>query len=290
MNQTRSVCLWMLALVAPLAGQSPASRPRSEEPRRQGGSEPLKLNAQVLVRLRNGERIRGLVKGGKFVERAEGLGFADAERVARGAGIRIWYYDGTNSYIFIEYEQIESCSVIRRLTDVEVREISDRMETQAKADRERLSQIDAARLQALKDKTEGQKKDGELGKKLDDLARKEEDSEKLRKIKEKGEALLKEFPPEEGWGAERLREIQVKKVAIGTFPDSKSRKFVEVYEDWKAAYELRKKEEADKAKEGDGKAKAGGATTPTAENQAQPEPPAEPQVEKPSEKGKPRKR
>jgi hypothetical protein len=262
MKSTRILCLSVLVAAAVPAQTSsrPAapkatSRPRLEDLRRPTG-DTLKLNAQVQVRLRNGERVRGLVKAGKFVERAEGLGFEDAERKAHGAGIRIWYYDSTNSYIFIEYEQIESCSVIRRLSDVEVREISDRMEAQAKVDRERLSQIDAARMQALKDKGEGQKKDGELGKKLEDLTKKEDEAEKLRKLRDKADALLKEFPPEEGWSAEKLRDIQVKKVAVGAFPDAKSRKFVEVYEDWKAAHELRQKEEGEKTKD-DGKGKQG---------------------------------
>src|SRR5690606_29137660 len=54
-------------------------------------------------------------------------------------------------------------------------------------------------------------------------------------------ALLKEFPPDEGWGPDRLREIEARKIRIGVYPNEAERKFIANYDQWNEANDLRRK-------------------------------------------------
>ena len=58
---------------------------------------PITTNVQVTVWLRNKYRLRGVVKGGRFVEKVHGLDFVEADMQTPNAGLRVWYYDNTNS-------------------------------------------------------------------------------------------------------------------------------------------------------------------------------------------------
>ncbi len=57
--------------------------------------------------------------------------------------------------------------------------------------------------------------------------------------------LLKKFPPEDGWGKEKLENIKWRRVILGLFPAPEEEEFIEVFEDWEKAWEAEQK-----AKEG----------------------------------------
>lgn len=53
-------------------------------------------------------------------------------------------------------------------------------------------------------------------------------------------ALLKKFPPSEGWGMQKINDIKKK---MDLFRSAKEKEFIEVFNDWTKAVELQKKEE-----------------------------------------------
>jgi len=89
--------------------------------------------------------------------------------------------------------------------------------------------------------------------------------------------LLKKFPPEDGWGKEKLENIKWRRVILGLFPSPEEKEFIEAFDAWEKAWEAEEKEKAileevkaDKEEEGEGKKseKEEGTEEPT--QQAQP--------------------
>jgi hypothetical protein len=89
--------------------------------------EMVQSHVRVRVKLRNGERLEGVVKNGRFVERPAGLEFIRSDMKVKGSGIRIFFYNGTSGYIFIPYRSIKSYRVLQRLSELEVKSIHDEM-------------------------------------------------------------------------------------------------------------------------------------------------------------------
>ncbi len=211
----------------------------------------VRRNVKVRVRLRNGESLVGVVKEGRFIEKPQGLEFVPADIRTKGAGIRLWYYDNTDGYIFIPYTLIRTYKVIRTLTDVEIKEIRDRI----LAYRRRAAEEGKKRLEELARRKKEMAEEEKAAQKLEKLA-KDIEAKKKREAEEKRLlALVKEFPPEEGWGPDKIEEIRIRKVALGVFPDARSKRFIQVYEDWKkgvALLEKKKAEEKAAKKEGGG--------------------------------------
>jgi hypothetical protein len=251
-NHLAIIGLGLLALVPPAAAQSEKENETDAEVRRRIAEarrrvlveQSVRANATVVVRMRNGEKIQGVVKNGRFVERATGLGFSESEREEEGAGIRMWYYDQTNSVMFLPYTMIADCQVLRRLTEVEVKELAQKYEEEERLAKERAVEADRKRLADLAAKKQESGKDRELMDKLGKLTVEQEAEAKLQEAKERGVALLKEFPLEQGWSPERLRDIQIRKVTLGVFPSAQEKRFIEVFEEWKATLDRLKKETA----------------------------------------------
>jgi hypothetical protein len=206
-------------------------------------------HVRLRVRLKNGNRIQGVVKNGKLIEKVDGLHFVTADSQTRGAGVRLWYYDDTNSYIFLPFHSVASYKVGERLSGSQVLAIEEKIDS----DRRRAEQ---ARKEYLA-KREAERR-GESGE-LDEQARREEELRReageLAKEEEKRKlmALLDEYPPEDGWGRERREEIELLKASAGVFPDQKGKRFLEIFADWNKAFRLRnaEKREAKKALPGD---------------------------------------
>ncbi|MFQ5503397.1 MAG: hypothetical protein ACE5F1_01210 [Planctomycetota bacterium] len=218
--------------------------------RRQRG-EVVRTHVKVRVKLRNQEIMTGVVRNGRFVEKPRGLEFVRSEMTAKGAGIRIWYYNNTNGYIFIPYSRIKTYRVLKRLSDIEVREIREQI-VKAKEDARARGE---ARRKKLREKAAEAKKDEEAGDKLEELTKKLEEETREKEVEDNLLKLVKEFPPEEGWGDEKLKEIHLRRISIGAFPDKKSRRFVEVYQEWKKGYEIWKKQQDAKTDKSKGKKK-----------------------------------
>jgi hypothetical protein len=199
---------------------------------------PITTNVRVTVKLRNNHRMSGVVKNGRFVEKVHGLDFVPSDLQTPGAGIRVWYYDNTDSYIFLPFEAIASYKIGARLTEVQLKQIEDSIEKKRR-------DIDQSRVAAT------QKRQAEEGREAAEKAeakktaaaqqaegQKKKEEERLRK-------LLAEFPPEQGWGADKLAEIEKRKIVLGVFPDDRSRRFTEVFDDWQEAVRLQQERDGE---------------------------------------------
>ncbi len=198
----------------------------------------IRAHAAVRVKLKNGSKLAGVVKNERLVELPDSLDFVKAEIDAPGAGLRIWYYDNTNSYIFLRYEDIQSYRIDGRLTEVEIRAIETRIEEARKsAEQQRQEQIQRARAGA----------EGETPKEDPAAIQKAaEDKERLA-AEDQLLQLLTEFPPEQGWGESRARQIEARKITVGVYPDPKSKRFLDIFSDWQKALAIRERRAAEAA-------------------------------------------
>ncbi|MCA8968397.1 MAG: hypothetical protein KDC95_01385 [Planctomycetes bacterium] len=230
----------------------------------------VRTHVSVRVRLRNGERLQGIVKDGNFVERPSGgLEFVRAEMTQKDAGLRLWYYNRTDGYIFLPYTMIETYKVLKRLTDNEIKVIHDEIkeaERLARAAGDERNKLLADKADAMKHGENAAEKVGELAAEIAAKKKKaEEDAAKL--------ALIEEFPPDEGWGEERINQINIRRLTVRVFPNAKERRFIEVFDEWKKGRDLwlakKSKDLTDKhdsAQKGDsaegGKSPSGAGTEP----------------------------
>ena len=100
----------------------------------------VNAHVKVLVRLRNGNRLRGVVKDGRLVERVDGLLFVDAQARDIGAGIRLWYSGGTRSYIFVPFKSLKNYEVVQRLSQKQLMQIESEMQMTENRAKERADQ------------------------------------------------------------------------------------------------------------------------------------------------------
>jgi len=201
----------------------------------------VQSHIQVKVTLRNGEIMRGIVKNGLFVEKPTRLEFVRSEMQVAGAGIRLWYYDDTSGYIFLPYRTIKSYKIIRKMTDLEVADLHNRMlakKTEAEDEVKKRAAILDEKIRKLDEQIQGKK---DKAKTEADLARAKAEAEQEKRLK----ALLDEFPPEEGWGLDKAKEIRMRFLNLGLNPNEKEKRFLDMLEDWKTAFERYGEERAE---------------------------------------------
>ena len=109
--------------------------------------------------------------------------------------------------------------------------------------------VGVERSHKLKERMADRKRNELAGKKLEEFAKQLQARKKREAENKRLLAIIKEFPPEDGWGEDKLQEINLKRIAIGSFPDKKSRRFIEVWEDWQKGYEVWKAEQEKKKKD-----------------------------------------
>lgn len=215
--------LSMTAVLPAQGGQESSEHIRREIDERQQAMREgrvVRSNVRITLRLRNGSRLKGVVKDGRFVERPQGLEFLPTEMTEDDAGIRLWYYNDTNSFIFLPYTTIAYHKIGDRLTDDEVRRIAAELDKKAE---------ERSRLKDDPDKAGGEATgDGANGEAQSDLP----------VLADEQKALLAEFPPEQGWGYDRMRELEARKIRIGVYPNEKEQKFLDSFEAWNQAFQL----------------------------------------------------
>ena len=208
---------------------------------------PVITSVRVAVQLRNAHKINGVVKQGRFIEKVDGLDFVPADMKSPGAGLRIWYFNNTNAYVFLPFDAIASYRIGARLTDLQIKEIESKIEV----DRRRAEEAKRAYL-AAKDGGDDKAKEEEKAKEGDKAKAEEkgkekgageqvaggEDAEAQKREEERLLGLLAEFPADEGWGEARIREIETRKVTVGVYPDARAKRFIEVFPDWQRAVQL----------------------------------------------------
>jgi hypothetical protein len=183
------------------------------------------VNVRVTVRLKNEHKMQGVVKKGRLIEAVSGLEFVEARRNDPDSGIRVWYYNNTNSYIFLPFSIIKDYKIQETLTDLQVKAIETRIEERRQEEKRKAEE--AAKVappdaqppvpepasgqpSPPPEKTEGPAPPA-------------------------GADLLKEFPPEEGWSLEKAEEIERRKVVVGAFPSEREKRFLAVVQAWERA-------------------------------------------------------
>ncbi|MBL8751290.1 MAG: hypothetical protein JNK78_19185 [Planctomycetes bacterium] len=219
----------------------------------------VKSHVRVAVRLKNGNKLVGVVKDGRFVERVDGLRFVDAQANDRGAGIRLWYTSGIRNYVFVPFADFVDYQVLQRLSTKQLEELESEMQLQEGRRAERQA-ADARAADAAKARAEGEATgdavtppaEGEATPPGTDEATKTT-AGKTKKAKAgdtkpegegaKGEtaqqrqwfALLQAYPPAGGWNKAKRDEIAKRFVVIGAKPSETEQKFVDQFAEWEKA-------------------------------------------------------
>lgn len=219
-----------------------------------GSGRLVKSHVRVAVRLKNGNKLVGVVKDGRLVERVDGLRFVDAHAQDRGAGIRLWYSGGIRNYVFVPFADFAEYEVMQALSAKELEQIEGEMQMNERRAAERAAE--AARLAKGAATTppgtepEAQEptttepapapgattpatKKGAKGAKGDAAAEGKGTPE--QELHKTWFALVQEYPPSGGWNAKRRDEIKKRFVVVGSKPSPNEEKFVESFEQWKQA-------------------------------------------------------
>lgn len=188
-----------------------------------------RFNVRVRVKLKNGAKLNGVVKNGRLVEREEGIDFVETDRQSPDAGIRLYYFDETTSFVFLRWADIETHKVLVRLTDEEVRAIEKEFAERERKRQELRQQLATKKVEAGKgeEKADGKPVDGQPG------DGQPADKPKPAEPVAPATPLLDEFPPSEGWGQAKVEEIERRKVVVGVYPNERETRFLEVFEEWK---------------------------------------------------------
>jgi len=184
---------------------------------------PVQSHVKVLVRLKNGNRLVGVVKDGKLVERLDGLRFVEAAAGDDGAGIRIWYTAGTRNFVFVPFKDCANYEIVQQLSNEQVQ----RIEKELVMDHGKSDPASAANG-AKPSTPAGEPVAGEA-KGADGRAMATDEQQKL------WFDLLQAYPPTAGWGPERRDEIEHRFVVVGSQPSAAEHRFVDEYEQWSKA-------------------------------------------------------
>jgi len=131
-------------------------------------------------------KVKGVVRNGKLIERFVQRVFVPEPTIEHPqCGVRLWWVDNTAGWIFLRYSQIRTIALRGVLTAEEKRQI-----------------IEA--LRAAEKKTEDEKRARETAQLEDDL-------QKLSPA-ELETYLLREYPADQGWNHERLRDLKKKQL------------------------------------------------------------------------------
>lgn len=200
---------------------------------------PLQSHVRVAVRLKNDNRLRGVVKDGKLVERVDGLRFVDAQAKEPGAGVRLWYTTGVRNYVFIPFSQFAEYEVLQRLSQDDLDQIERELQRE-EASRGAGPAIPAAPA-AEPRATEPAKDAGKEPKDKDaqDKETKGKDGAPAGDAQQDPTKvwfqLLQSYPPTAGWNEKKRDEIMRRKVVIGATPSETEMKFVEKFAEWQKA-------------------------------------------------------
>ncbi|MEC8252103.1 MAG: hypothetical protein VX044_02745 [Planctomycetota bacterium] len=85
-------------------------------------------HVKVRVRLTNGNRLTGVLKDGRVVERVEGQRYVPAAASERGAGVRLDYVAGTSGFLFVPFSRLDSYRVLQRMTHAQLRELEQALQ------------------------------------------------------------------------------------------------------------------------------------------------------------------
>jgi len=200
---------------------------RAQSMRKQiGEGRAVQSHVKVLVRLKNGNRLVGVVKDGKLVERIDGLRFVEAAAGDAGAGIRIWYTAGTRNFVFVPFQDFAAYEIVQQLSNEQVQQIENElgMDRGKTEDAKPTGEANGGKpTTPAGAPVAGEAKGG------DGKVTATDEQQKL------WFDLLQAYPPTAGWGAERRDEIKNRFVVVGSQPTAAEKRFVDEYEQWSKA-------------------------------------------------------
>lgn len=258
MNPVRTVAAFVLCV--PLVAQTPAPQepPRPDDARVEQRAQemrdtidagrPVQSHVRVAVRLKNGNKLLGVVKDGRMVERVDGLRFVEAQAKDRGAGVRLWYSSGARNYVFVPFADFAEYEILQRLSQKQLSEIENEMQMNERRAAERAAEqaakaageavppaapgqetapVDAAQQPGAKPAGGADKGKAAAGKEAAPTKEQEQQRQWF--------ALLQAYPPAAGWGKLKRDEIARRFVVIGSKPSETEQKFVDQYAEWEKA-------------------------------------------------------
>ncbi len=207
----------------------------------------IQSHVRVAVRLKNGNKLIGVVKDGKMVERVDGLRFVDAQAKERGAGVRLWYTAGARSYVFVPFADFVEYEVLAQLSPKQLEEIEAemQMEERRRAERAPAAGADGAPVPAPATGEAPPAPPAKTGKAAEKAAERAAEAEKaLAAAKAATEAeqqqrawftLLQDYPPAAGWNKAKRDEIAKRFVVVGAQPSEHEKRFVANFAQWERA-------------------------------------------------------
>lgn len=242
-----------VAKPAPVTGQgapiaSPGIAEKTDRMRTQvQAGRPVRSHVRVVVRLKNGNRLRGIVKDGRVVERIDGLRFVQADADEEGAGVRLWYWDNTNNYVFLPFKDILDYRIQEQLSTEQLlaieKDVTDAEKKKADVSTEKKAgdvppppsdpvaadgTLEPKPIDPAKKPDDGKDPKDQT---KDDTKDPTKDADKLKQQV----GLLQEFPPASGWSAAKRDEIKRRLAVIGVKPSPQEERFVSVFDQWMAA-------------------------------------------------------
>jgi hypothetical protein len=191
----------------------------------QDPSTPEGRDERVQVQLKNGHSMIGIAKAGVRCERLVRGNFKPAgDAPDRSSGIRVWYYQDLDGYIFLEQKGLERVDVLGTLSHEESRALSDAISAA------RGARIQVASAAASRPSPSSSKKDGET-------------ASESRPAPKDGNgytaherALLDRFPPDKGWNPEKFGELQRRKIVLHVNPSAEEQAFVDEFPTFQDAW------------------------------------------------------
>lgn len=228
-------------VTAPPAVVVPVPRPRP----------PEVPSYKVSLRLKSGRRFGGVVSRDRaFHEFVHAGSHHRAETYPKKGRLRLSYVDGLDGDFVFGWSDVDK---------IEVREILDRAGLRAMEDEFTTSRI-ARRLAAESESAESGPAATDDAMPAGDPAAppapagdggEPRDQEPGTPDPASGPKLpmLAEFPPEMGWTPERKKQIEWRRTVVGSFPDAREARFLEVYAEWEPLFlEWTRQKEADAAR------------------------------------------
>ncbi len=209
----------------------------------------FRSHVRVTVRLKNGNRVQGIVKDGFVVERIDGIRFVSGEANDEGSGVRIYTYNGRRNYIFLAFSDMEEYRINARLSSSELaayeRRVKEDEEKKRKALMQQLDQPTAAAdsTTPTAEPSTSTEPVTETAPKTANATKQSSQSTEEKKGGVEQElqtfyALLQSYPPAQGWDAARRDEIKRRFAVVGARPTASEQKFVDQFEQWQRACEL----------------------------------------------------
>jgi hypothetical protein len=253
---------------APTNGANEVDRQVSEMRRQMVEGREYRSHVRVAVRLKNGNRITGVVKDGFVVERIDGMRFVAAEASEAGAGMRLYYWNGRRNYVFLPFKDILEYRISERLTTDQVAEIERELRAREALElqKEREAAAAAAAAAAAMPDASGSSPTplGEGGQEATPAgsagAAPGAQPGGLAAELQGLFALTQEFPPSAGWNQKKRDEISRRMAVVGAKPSAQEKKFVDRFADWQRACALFgvKSPKVEGADEGSGQSKGSG--------------------------------